>query len=327
MKLLARLERLLGRYAIPRITIYIIFLQSLAYVLWMASQARQGEGAEDFLSRLVLVGSLVRHGEVWRLFTFVVIPPTTNPIFFFFSMYFLYLMGMALENHWGTVRFNLFLLVGWVASVAVSLALPMLPATNAYLMESIFLAFAFLFPEFVIYLFFVLPIKVKWLALLTWILYILQFCVGTWLDKALIVAAIANFLLFFHRELLQRVRGGHRRMLVRAQSTALAIEPFHRCTACGVTERSDRKMEFRYCPQCAGTPCYCINHINAHAHIPATHSSALAPEGSRTNSLVNFEASNDAVTWRGRLGCGPKSQPRRPCYGNRTSPLISRSLH
>lgn len=151
--------------------------------------------------------------------------------------------------------------------MAVSLVLPTQPATNFYLMESIFLAFAFLYPEFVIYLFFVFPVKVKWLALVTWALYIYQFSIGGWLDKALVIAAIANFLLFFHRELWQRARGGHRQMLNRARNTRPASEPFHRCTTCGVTDQTDRTMEFRYCGECAGTPCYCIQHIKAHAHI------------------------------------------------------------
>jgi hypothetical protein len=268
MKLLAKLERSLGRFAIPRITIYIVFLQSLAYILFMGTQSQRPEDAGDFLGRLALVGELVYHGQLWRIFTFVVIPPVTNPIFFFFTMYFLYLMGTALENHWGVFRYNLFLLVGWLASVAVSLALPMEVASNGYLMESVFLAFAFLFPDFVIYLFFILPAKVKWLALVTWALYIYQFCTGTWLDRALILAATANFFLFFHSDVLQMIKGGHRRMQTRAKATRPTDEPFHRCATCGVTDKSNRTMEFRYCPDCAGTPCYCIDHIKSHVHIP-----------------------------------------------------------
>jgi hypothetical protein len=267
MKLVARLERTLGRFAIPKITFYIVFLQSLVYVLFMAMRARRPEDAAAFLARFMLVGAFVLHGEVWRILTFVIMPPLMNPIFFFFAMYFLYLMGTALENHWGTFRFNLFLWVGWAVSVAAAMALPTHFASNGYLMESIFLAFAYLYPEFVIYLFFVFPVKIKWLALVTWVLFVYQFCTGTWLDKLLIVAAVTNFLLFFHRELLQTAKGGHRRMLLRAQTTRPADEPFHRCTTCGVTDKSNRTMEFRYCPQCAGTPCYCIDHINAHQHI------------------------------------------------------------
>lgn len=261
------MEKSLGRFAIPRIAIYLVFLQSLVYILFMGTQARRPEDAVEFLAKFQLVGALVFRGEVWRIITFVIIPPVTNPIFFFFGMYFLYLMGTALENHWGTFRFNLFLLVGWAASVAVALALPMQLASNGYLMESIFLAFAYLYPEFVILLFFIFPVKVKWLALVTWILYVYQFCTGTWLDKLLILAATANFLLFFHRDLIQTAKGGRRRMQMRAQTARPDDVPFHRCTTCGVTDKSNRTMEFRYCPLCAGTPCYCIDHMNTHQHI------------------------------------------------------------
>jgi hypothetical protein len=268
MKLLDRLERSVGRFAIPRITVYIIAFQTLAYILSLAAQSRGGEHSEDFLSQLYLVGNLVLHGQVWRVFTFVVIPPLTNPLFFFFAMYMLYLMGSALESHWGTFRYNVYLLVGWVVAVGVALALPANPATNGYLIGSIFLAFAFLYPDFQIYIFFILPVKVKWLALITWIGFLYTFCVGDWLEKGLVLAATANFLLFFHHDLWLSMRGGHRRMLARTKTIQPLDHVYNRCTTCGVTEKSDPMMEFRYCDKCAGTPCYCIQHISAHVHIP-----------------------------------------------------------
>ena len=229
MKLLNRLERSLGRWAIPNLTLYLIFLQSLAFVLWSAAASKREEQAVNYLSRLQLVGSQVLHGEVWRLLTFVVIPPLTNAIFFFFAMYLLFLMGTALENHWGVFRYNVFLFVGWAATVAVALVLPAEPATNGYLMESIFLAFAFLYPDFELLLFFFFPVKVKWLALLTWIALLGQFCLGGWLAKGLVLAAIANFLLFFHQELWQRARGGHRRMRSRRRRSSRGhnLQPLH----------------------------------------------------------------------------------------------------
>lgn len=267
MKFANRLERSLGRFAIPHITLYIIFLQSLVFILMMAADARNPGHGGAFLQRLLLVGHDVYRGEVWRLLTFVIIPPLTNPIFFLFAMYLLYLFGMALENQWGTFRYNVFLFVGWLASVAVALALPTMPATNRYLMGSIFLAFAWLYPDFQLLLFFIFPVKVKWLALVSWIGMFIGFCTGGWLDKLLVLAATANFLLFFHRELWQRAKSGHRRMRVRAETARPPDEAFNRCTICGVTEKSDPRMEFRYCGQCAGTLCYCIQHIHAHAHV------------------------------------------------------------
>ena len=202
------------------------------------------------------------------VFTFLAIPPLENPIFFFFAMYLLFLMGSALENHWGTFHYNVYLLIGWVLTVGVALLFRDAPATNEFLMGSIFLAFAFLYPDFQLLLFLIFPVKVKWLALLMWISFFIQFSTGGWLEKGLILAAIANFVLFFHDDLWQSLKTGRRRMIVGA---ALRRRPpeatFNRCTTCGVTEKSNSRMEFRYCGQCAGTPCYCIQHIHAHVHI------------------------------------------------------------
>jgi hypothetical protein len=195
-----------------------------------------------------------------------------NPIFFFLAMYFLFLFGNALENHWGAFRYNLYLLIGWAATVAVAVALPTGPATNMALMESIFLAFALLYPDFQILLFFVFPVKVKYLAVVVWLSYLFMFFDGSWLQKLVVLASVANFLLFFHKEVWQLLKGVPRRLMVRPQAARSVDEPFNRCMTCGVTEKSNPRMEFRYCAQCAGTLCYCIEHIHAHAHRGANES-------------------------------------------------------
>ena len=141
MKLLSRLERSLGDFAVPNITLFIIALQSLFYALYMAAGGKNPHRADEILEHLQLSREMVLH-EPWRLLAFVVIPPATNPLFFFFAMYLLYLMGTALESHWGVFRYNVYLFVGWLATVAVALAFPLGVANNTYLMGSIFLAFA-----------------------------------------------------------------------------------------------------------------------------------------------------------------------------------------
>jgi hypothetical protein len=262
MKLLDTLERRLGRYAIPNVTLGLVFLQGLCLVLALS----RGPKAADFFEQLVLMADKVRAGEWWRLFTFVVIPPTLNPLFAFFGLYFFYLMGTALEGYWGEFRYNLYLLTAYVATVAVSWIVPYLPATNGYIMGSVFLAFAWLYPDFVIYLFFIIPIKIKWLALVTWAGFLLTLLVGSPLSKLLMLASVLNFLLFFGRELALRMRTGSRHMKSQAQALTERNKPFHVCAACGITDKSHPKMEFRYCPDCAGTPGYCEAHINAHTH-------------------------------------------------------------
>jgi hypothetical protein len=229
---------------------------------------RTPSGDLPAVTRMFLVPALVLQGEVWRLVTFLFIPPLTiNPVFVFFGFYFLYLMGTALESYWGSFRFNVYLLIGWLATVAVSFVTPMEPASNAYLLGSIFLAFAFLYPDYQILLFFVLPVKVKWIALLTWVMYAYKLIAGPWSSRLEVVAAVLNFGVFFGHTVYLRVKYGARKAGARAKKAVVAEAPFHVCAKCGVTDKTNPKMEFRYCPECDGTPGYCIDHINDHEHI------------------------------------------------------------
>jgi hypothetical protein len=258
MKLMNRLERTLAPWAVPHVTLGLIVLQSL---MWCLMQARP-----EIVGNLILDRSLLLRGEWWRLLSFVLLPPTDNPIFLFFALWLLYLMGTALEAQWGAFRFNLYLLIGYLATVACVFVGPDDIATNTYLMGSIFLAFAFLYPEFQILIFFILPVKVKWIALLTWIAYVYSFATGDWLTKLLVAASVLNFLLFFGVDILQRMKLGRRRMVRKVGTLAVQDDAINRCIVCGATERSNPKLEFRYCPECAGTPCYCMPHMQGHVH-------------------------------------------------------------
>jgi hypothetical protein len=258
MDWLSRLERKFKKLAIPNVTLPLIVLQSLA---WLLMQAQP-----ELAQKLILARSLVLDGEWWRLITFVLLPPDTNALFLFFALYLFYLMGTALEANWGAFRYNLFLLIAYLASIASVFIAPDGIATDAYIGGSVFLAFAYLFPDFEILLFFILPIKVKWIALFTWGLYLFQFATGDWLERFLILASILNFILFFGAEIFKRLRTGRRRMAKKMAAVASADDAINRCAICGKTEKSDPKMEFRYCPLCAGTPCYCMPHMKDHVH-------------------------------------------------------------
>ena len=108
--------------------------------------------------------------------------------------------------------------------------------------------------------------KVKWIALTTWIGYFVAFATGDWLTKGLVVASVLNFLLFFGLEILQRMKLGRRQMVRKMGTLAARDDAINRCIICGTTEKSDPRMEFRYCPACVGTPCYCMVHMHGHAH-------------------------------------------------------------
>jgi hypothetical protein len=262
MKLMNRLERKFGQYAIPNVTLGLIAFQCLTFVMALTEP--------EFVGKLVLTHDALFDGEWWRVLTVLLMPPSTDPsylIFILFAIYMFYLFGSALENQWGTFRYNLFLLIGYLATILAALV-PGAVVTNLYLMESVFLAFAWLFPEFTIRIFFIFPVQVKWIGLVAWLMFLFQFLQGGWATKAEIAAGILNFGIFFHADLWGRIRGYPRKYRSRMEQARAreAKPPMHVCAVCGVTEQSDRKMEFRYCPQCTGTPAYCINHINNHQH-------------------------------------------------------------
>jgi hypothetical protein len=210
-------------------------------------------------------------GEIWRLVTFLCQPPPFSSslswIWAAFFWYMFYLMGTALEHTWGAFRYNVYLLLGWLATVAVSFLQPDAAASIGFLQGSVFLAFAHLFPDFEFLLFLILPVKVKWLALLQWLGYLYLIVAGTPMTALMVLASICNFLLFFGRGLWSRLRTGRRRITQRAEQARRAATPRHTCAVCGVTNLSDPKMSFRYCSKCAGAPCYCAEHIHAHQHV------------------------------------------------------------
>lgn len=256
--MLERLSRGLARWAVPELTRVLVAGQVLLYVA--------GYLGVPVYERGSFVPELALGGEWWRFLTFIFIPPMTNPFFAFFAWYLFYLMGGALEGQWGAPRYNAFLLVGYVLTVAAALLTPGLPATNVFIGGSVFLAFAFLFPDFELLLLFILPVKVKWLALLTWLSYGFQLLFGGWQTRMLVLASVGNFLLFFGKDILWLVRSGHRRMAGAAGGLSGRREPFHRCAACGITDVSHPTMDFRYCPECGGLG-YCRDHISGHRHV------------------------------------------------------------
>lgn len=251
----------LRRFGIPHITAYWVILQVVCMLLtWMEPRAAE---------RLVFDPALVMQGQWWRILTFLVMPQSTSPIFAVFVYYFFWLMGTALENQWGVGRYNLFLLLGAVLNIAAGFIPYFITgtggvSTNTYLLESVFLAFAVFYPDFIITLFFVLPVKIKWLAALTSLLYCLQFFLADWVGRAMIVASLGNFLLFFSKDLLLHFRQGGR--LIKSQLRVVpapAATTLHRCSVCGITEKSAPDAEFRYCSNCGGK-CFCLVHLKDH---------------------------------------------------------------
>jgi len=251
MGLFNRIERALGRYAIPNLSLYLVMGQVL---FWAVSYL----GFFD-LERIALLPVAVWHGEFWRAVTFLFLPPNSHPVFIAFAWYMFYLMGSALEGHWGAFRFNCFLFLGWALTVAVAFLFPGSYATNLFLAGGVFLAFAYLNPDFELLIFFILPVKIKWLALIQWLFYGYALLVGTWSVRLAVLAAIGNFLVFFAADIVQRLKGGRRRMVYQAKQAAARDndEPRHRCVVCGKTDRTHPLEDFRYSDD---DQCYCSEH-------------------------------------------------------------------
>lgn len=256
MSWINRLERRLEPYAITNLSLFIVIGQVFVLLTSMLQLIDP--------ELLILVPSYVKAGEWWRLFSFVLIPPPQGPIFVAFALYLFYLYGSTLERFWGAFRYNLFLLTGWALTVVLPFIIPSAGPhyiTNVFLAGLVFLAFARLNPNFELLLFFVLPVKVKWLALIEWLVYGYSFAVGGLGTKLAVGAATANFLIFFAsdfaRSARQTARKGQSERLGRSSETASA-EARHTCSVCGRTDVTNPELDFRYA---ADDQCYCGDHL------------------------------------------------------------------
>ena len=277
MSWLNRIERRLEPFAIPHLALILVAGQF--FVLVAVGILRMFDA-----SAFVLVSGRVLDGEWWRLLTFIFWPPFFSPassamslVWSAFGIYMIYLFGSALENHWGKLRFNLFLLCGYALTVGAAFITPNAVVTNIFIYGSLFLAFAWLNPDFEILLFFVLPIKIKWIALLAWIYCALTFFAGDLSTKLSVVASVGSFLVFFSRDILQRVRTGRRRMQTQAARFAQQGDTpraRNRCHICGKTSETHPLEDFRFCSKCEGDYCYCSEHLHNHVHVVRAGASA-----------------------------------------------------
>lgn len=259
MRIIDLLEKKLGRFAIPNLTLYLIAGQSFFYVMYLSGKL---ERSSTYFSADLLLA-----GEWWRIFTIPFDPPRSGVLFTLVAWYFFYMLGSALEDYWGAFRYNAYLFLGCLITLGASFLVPSYPISNAFLAGSVFLAFAALFPEFEILLFFILPVKVKWLALLTWLGYAYQFVFGDWTARVMVLAATANFLIFFARDIALNLRHGRRQVAKTVAKAPRKEQPLsHKCTTCGITDKTHPDMDFRYCPKCNGQYGYCRDHIFSHEH-------------------------------------------------------------
>jgi len=267
-------------FGIPRLMLIIIAITAVVYIIG-------GSGLIDFLSFNV---DIILRGQIWRLLTWIFIPLNTGAgisgVFFTaIALYFYYFIGSTLEREWGTAKFTIYYIFGILLNiiygfgmwVVYHVSVPIIPV---YLNLSMFFAFAVLFPDYVIRLFLIIPIKVKLLALVNGIFFIYQIVVGI-LAGSLFTAfmplvALLNFFIVCGADLISylrpiKVRTSQQtinfKKAARQAKRDLADKSYHhKCAVCGKTDTDYPELEFRYCSRCNGYHCFCIDHINNHIH-------------------------------------------------------------
>ena len=194
------LERRLRRYAISDLMKYIVIGQGVVFALMYIWPTL----GYQLYSLIALTRTGLMRGQIWRLVTFVFVPPSSSPIFILFALYFYYMIGVGLENRWGKVKFNLYYLVGMLGSIIAALITGY--ADNTFLNLSLFFAYAALYPDEQVLLFMILPIKMKYLALVDAALYLYSFIVGAASTRITIVLCLLNVALFLGGDIINTIR-------------------------------------------------------------------------------------------------------------------------
>ena len=280
MNWLDKLERKLGRFAIPNLTVYLL----IGYVIGFGVMYLMPE----MVGYLTLEPALILRGQVWRVISWVLIPPTTNLISLVFLVLLYYSLGTALERTWGSFRYNVYIFSGLLFTVLavfglyafyyfrygveVPLSVIGLIGTN-YITMSIFLAFAAIYPNMEVMLYFILPIKMKWMALVYVVLAGYDFINGGIGIRVAVGASLLNFVIFF-LSTRNFKRFGPREQARKAKfkkqfrpHMTYTNGAHHRCAVCGRTELDDPCLEFRFCSKCNGNYEYCQDHLFTHEHV------------------------------------------------------------
>jgi len=271
------------RFGIPNLMLYIAIGNIAIYLIDTFSL-----GGASLTALLSFDRAAILKGEIWRIVTFIFLPQSGDFLFFkgsgiifvLLSAYFYYWIGSMLEREWGTARFTVFYLCGVVLNILVGFIMG--GASMHYINLSMFFSFAVLFPDAQVLLFYIIPVKVKWLAWIDAALFLFDIVTSLlalyWLGAVLPVVAILNFLIFFWSDFAQAL--GYRRSRFQHQHAKQTVEfkkaaktvyeqkgYLHKCAVCGKTDTDFPDLEFRYCSKCSGYYCYCPEHIHNHEHI------------------------------------------------------------
>lgn len=284
MDFITKLERKFGKYAIPNLTVLLIggFIVGYIIEIWNA----------EALELIAMDPAKIMQGQIYRLITWVIIPPWGYSILMIITLMFYFSIGRTLEHTWGDFRYTLYILSGILFTdigmmltyfvmkllgqadlLALYYDYGLYGATTYYLCMSMFLAYAFLFPDLQVLLYFIIPVKVKWLGYLdiAYLIFTALQCgfMGYYAGMVTVVMSVLNFILFYFLEKGKtKISHSHkkRRRTYKQQVRRTQIMTRHKCAICGQTEEDNPNLEFRYCSRCKGNYEYCQNHLFTHEH-------------------------------------------------------------
>ncbi len=279
MKLLQNFEKRVDRFlwkhpnfGIHNLMLYVVIGNAVIYLLSLMDSS----GTLSYY--LVFSANRVLKGEIWRLITFVFVPRTSSIIGMLLLLYFEYFIGRLLEQAWGKGKFSVYYLLGMAFTILYGLIVRLLTGNDVmldavYLNLSMFFVFATLWPENRVLLFFIIPIKVTWLAYAEAVLFLISMIRG---GTLLPLIGILNYFLFCGDQLISRIQPWFRRVFGKgaeyrrasrqAQRDAKSLPYIYKCAVCGRTDAEYPELEFRYCSKCVGYHCFCQDHINSHVH-------------------------------------------------------------
>ena len=274
MQWLYKLEKKFGKYAIPNLMMYILFLQAVVFLVINLT------GNPVIVTSLMFDRASILSGQIWRLFTFIFIPSElTSPLWFILMIFIYYSVGSQIERAIGSFNFNVYYFSSMIAAVIVSFIFNISGYSIAYYIHlSLFLAFATLMPDATFYIYFVIPFKAKYLLIFYFIMLGVDMIAGGFESIVLICASLLGYFIFFGLPALRHQKIRHKGLPGQKQFKAAKREmdyekrapikvAFHKCHVCAKTELDDPDMEFRYCSKCNGNYEYCMDHLRNHEHI------------------------------------------------------------
>ena len=285
MRFLLKLQNRFGKFAIRGLTKYIIAAYIVGYILEIVS-VYTGSQAIYYLT---LIPGQIMRGQIWRLVTWLLTPPSAIGIFTIIMLIVYYQLGTVLEKAWGDFFYNLFIFFGLVCTVIAAFLMYYLGDpyiieasggtifSTYYVSLSIFLGFAMTFPEQRMLLFFIIPIKIKYLAIFDVIYLLYQAIrVNYWEIRVQIICSMASVIalaILKYSSVKKRTtvhheprRTEYKKAVSRGQAENAKKGYVHKCYICGQTNIDHPELDFRFCSKCTGNKEYCSNHLFTHEH-------------------------------------------------------------